>query len=128
ENASRGHFRCKFKPKGCAYRNDARAAGDVVRVHGASFLKVSLSEGRVMAQEQAKTPPAGTAAGGAGDNPFDIKGTSAGDIREGSSAALDQPFGSEGQQKPSLAERLRAEQQRKTPEPKMDETKTADLG
>jgi hypothetical protein len=81
-----------------------------------------------MAQEQAKTPPAGAAAGGAGDNPFDIKGTSAGDIEDASSAALDQPSGSEGQKKPSLAERLRAEQQRKTPEPKMDETKTADLG
>src|SRR6476469_9472560 len=110
-------------------RNDARAAGDVVRVHGASFLKVSLSEGRVMAQEQAKTPPAGTAAGGAGDNPFDIKGTSAGDIRENAPfATLDQPSGAEGERKPSLAERLRAEQQRKTPEPKMDEPKTADLG
>jgi len=98
-------------------------------VHGASFLKVSLSEGRVMAQEQAKTPPAGTAAGGAGDNPFDIKGTSAGDIRENAPfATLDQPSGAEGERKPSLAERLRAEQQRKTPEPKMDEPKTADLG
>src|SRR6478735_4740971 len=110
-------------------RNDARAAGDVVRVHGASFLKVSLCEGRVMAQEQAKTPPAGTAAGGAGDDPFDIKGTSAGDIREDAPfATLDQPSGAEGERKPSLAERLRAEQQRKTPEPKMDEPKTADLG
>jgi hypothetical protein len=82
-----------------------------------------------MAQEQAKSPPAGTTAGGAGDNPFDIKGTSAGDIREDASfAALDQTSGTEGDKKPSLAERLRAEQQRKTPEPKMDETKTADLG
>ena len=82
-----------------------------------------------MAQEQAKTPPAGTAAGGAGDDPFDIKGTSAGDIREDAPfATLDQPSGAEGERKPSLAERLRAEQQRKTPEPKMDEPKTADLG
>jgi hypothetical protein len=81
-----------------------------------------------MAQEQAKTPPAGTAAGGAGDNPFDIKGTSAGDIPDASFATLDQPSDSEGQKKPSLAERLRAEQQRKTPDPKMDEPKTADLG
>jgi hypothetical protein len=82
-----------------------------------------------MAQEQAKTPPAGTAAGGAGDKPFDIKGTSAGDIREDAPfATLDQPSGAEGERKPSLAERLRAEQQRKTPEPKMDEPKTADLG
>ena len=82
-----------------------------------------------MAQEQAKSPPAGATAEGAGDNPFDIKGTSAGDIREDASfAALDQTSGSEGQKKPSLAERLRAEQQRKTPEPKMDEPKTADLG
>jgi hypothetical protein len=82
-----------------------------------------------MAQEQAKTPPAGAAAGGAGDNPFDVKGTSAGDIREDASlAALDQPSGTEGERKPSLAERLRAEQQRKTPEPKMDEPKTAELG
>ncbi|HEY6656139.1 MAG TPA: hypothetical protein VI038_04810 [Methyloceanibacter sp.] len=81
-----------------------------------------------MAQEQAKTPSAGAAAGGAGDNPFDIKGTPAGEIEDASFAALDQPSGSEGQKKPSLAERLRAEQQRKTPEPKMDETKTADLG
>ena len=30
-----------------------------------------------MAQEQAKTPSAGAAAGGAGDNPFEIKGTPA---------------------------------------------------
>jgi hypothetical protein len=81
-----------------------------------------------MAQEQAKTPPAGTAAGGAGDNPFDIKGTSAGDIPDASFATPDQPSGSEAQKKPSLAERLRAEQQRKTPDPKMDEPKTADLG
>jgi hypothetical protein len=81
-----------------------------------------------MAQEQAKTPPAGAAAGGAGDNSFDIKGTSAGDIPDASFATLDQPSGSEGQKKPSLAERLRAEQQRKTPDPKMDEPKTADLG
>jgi hypothetical protein len=82
-----------------------------------------------MAQEQAKTPSAAAAAGGAADNPFDIKGTSAGDIREDASfAALDQPSSTEGQKKPSLAERLRAEQQRKTPEPKMDETKSADLG
>jgi hypothetical protein len=81
-----------------------------------------------MAQEQAKTPPAGAAAGGAGDNSFDIKGTSAGDIPDASFATLDQPSGSEGQKEPSLAERLRAEQQRKTPDPKMDEPKTADLG
>src|SRR5262245_15218353 len=81
-----------------------------------------------MAQEQAKTPPAGPAAGGAGDNPFDIKESSAGDIPGASFATLDQPSGSEGQKKPSLAERLRAEQQRKTPDPKMDEPKTAELG
>src|SRR5262245_21009517 len=81
-----------------------------------------------MAQEQAKTPPAGPAAGGAGDNPFDIKESSAGDIPDASFATLDQPSGSEGQKKPSLAERLRAEQQRKTPDPKMDEPKTAELG
>src|SRR5262245_31152475 len=102
--------------------HDARAAGDVVRVHGASFLKVSLCEGRVMAQE-AKSPPAGAAAGSAGDNPFDIpfdiEGTAAGDEREDASfTARDQPSATEGERKPSLAERLRAEQQRKAPEPK----------
>jgi hypothetical protein len=93
-------------------------------VLGASFLKVSLCEGRVMAQE-AKSPPAGTATAGAGDNPFDIKGTSAGDIGDDASYP---PSGAEGQKKLSLAERLRAEQQRKTSEPKMEEPKSSDLG
>ena len=64
-----------------------------------------------MAQE-AKSPPAGMATGGAGDNPFDIKGTSASDIGEDSSFALDPAAGAEGQKKLSLAERLRAEQLR----------------
>ena len=77
-----------------------------------------------MAQE-AKSPPAGTATAGAGDNPFDIKGTSAGDIGDDASYP---PAGAEGQKKLSLAERLRAEQQRKTSEPKMEEPKSADLG
>ena len=75
-----------------------------------------------MAQE-AKSPPAGLATGDAGDNPLDIKGTSAGDIGEGSYTAPEQ--GTE--RKLSLAERLRAEQQRKS-EPKMDEPKVADAG
>ena len=80
-----------------------------------------------MAQE-AKSPPAGMATGGAGDNPFDIKGTSAGDIGEDVSFPLDPAAGAEGQKKPSLAERLRAEQQRKTSEPKVEEQKPADAG
>src|SRR5262245_44599783 len=77
-----------------------------------------------MAQEQAKTPPAGPAAGGAGD----IKESSAGDIPGASFATLEQPTGTEGEKKPSLAERLRAEQQRRAPGPTMDEPKTADPG
>ena len=80
-----------------------------------------------MAQE-AKSPPAGMATGGAGDNPFDIKGTSAGDIGEDASFPLDPAAGAEGQKKLSLAERLRAEQQRKTSEPKVEEQKPADAG
>ena len=80
-----------------------------------------------MAQE-AKSPPAGMATGGAGDNPFDIKGTSAGDIGEDVSFPLDPAVGAEGQKKLSLAERLRAEQQRKTSEPKVEEQKPADAG
>ena len=80
-----------------------------------------------MAQE-AKSPPAGMATGGAGDNPFDIKGSSAGDIGEDASFPLDQSSGAEGQPKLSLAERLRAEQQRKTAEPKVEEQKQADAG
>ena len=80
-----------------------------------------------MAQE-AKSPPAGMATGGAGDNPFDIKGTSAGDIGEDASFPLDQSSGAEGQKKLSLAERLRAEQQRKASEPKVEEQKPADAG
>ena len=80
-----------------------------------------------MAQE-AKSPPAGTATGGAGDNPFDIKGTSAGDIGDDASYPLDPSSGAEGQKKLSLAERLRAEQQRKTSEPKVEEQKPADAG
>ena len=80
-----------------------------------------------MAQE-AKSPPAGMATGGAGDNPFDIKGTSASDIGEDASFALDPAAGAEGQKKLSLAERLRAEQQRKTSEPKVEEQKPADAG
>ena len=75
-----------------------------------------------MAQE-AKSPPAG-AATEAGDNPFDIKGTSAGDIQD--DAAFPTPDAASGADG-SLAERLRAEQ-RKTPERKMDETKPADFG
>ena len=55
-----------------------------------------------MAQE-AKSPPAGLATGDAGDNPLDIKGTSAGDIGEGSYTAPEQ--GTE--RKLSLAERPR---------------------
>ncbi len=35
----------------------------VYRVRGASFLKVCLCEGRVMAQEQAKSPPVGAETG-----------------------------------------------------------------
>jgi hypothetical protein len=80
-----------------------------------------------MAQE-AKSPPAGTATGSAGDNPFDIKGTSAGVTGEDASYPLDSAPDTEGQKKPSLAERLRAEQQRKTSEPKTEETKPADPG
>jgi hypothetical protein len=80
-----------------------------------------------MAQE-AKSPPAGAATGDAGDNPFDIKGTSAGDIQDDAAFPTpDAASGADGQRKLSLAERLRAEQ-RKTPERKMDETKPADLG
>ncbi|MGB6767051.1 MAG: hypothetical protein WBE50_02985, partial [Methyloceanibacter sp.] len=75
-----------------------------------------------MAQE-AKSPPAG-AATEAGDNPFDIKGTSAGDIQD--DAAFPTPDAASGADG-SLAERLRAEQ-RKAPERKMDETKPADFG
>ena len=79
-----------------------------------------------MAQE-AKSPPAG-AATEAGDNPFDIKGTSAGDIQDDAAFPTpDAASGADGQRKLSLAERLRAEQ-RKTPERKMDETKPADFG
>jgi hypothetical protein len=78
-----------------------------------------------MAQE-AKSPPAGAATGDAGDNPFDIKGTSATDIPGDAPFPTFEPAsGGEGQKKPSLAERLRAEQ-RKTPERKMDETKPAE--
>ena len=80
-----------------------------------------------MAQE-AKSPPAGMATGGAGDNPFDIKGTSAGDVGDDAPDPLDQSSGAEGQKKLSLAERLRAEQQRKTSEPKVEEQKPADAG
>jgi hypothetical protein len=79
-----------------------------------------------MAQE-AKSPPVG-AATEAGDNPFDIKGTSAGDIQDDAAFPTpDAASGADGQRKLSLAERLRAEQ-RKTPERKMDETKLADFG
>ena len=80
-----------------------------------------------MAQE-AKSPPAGMATGGAGDNPFDIKGTSAGDVGDDAPDPLDQSSGAEGQKKLSLAERLRAEQQRKASEPKVDAQKPADAG
>jgi hypothetical protein len=80
-----------------------------------------------MAQE-AKSPPAGVATGSAGDDAFDLKETSAGDIQgDASFATLDPTPGAEGQKKLTLAERLRAEQ-RKTPERKMDEAKPADLG
>jgi hypothetical protein len=80
-----------------------------------------------MAQE-AKSPPAGVATGGAGDDPFDIKGTSAGDIQgDASLPTLDPTPGAEGHTNPTLAERLRAEQ-RKMPERKIDEAKPADLG
>ena len=41
---------------------------------------------------------------------------------------LDQSSGAEGQKKLSLAERLRAEQQRKTSEPKVEAQKPADAG
>jgi len=79
-----------------------------------------------MAQE-AKSPPAG-AATEAGDNPFDIKGTSAGDIQDDAAFPTpDAASGADGQRELSLAERLRAEQ-RKTPDRKMDETKPADFG
>ena len=80
-----------------------------------------------MAQE-AKSPPAGMATGGAGDNPFDIKGTSAGDVGDDAPDPLDQSSGAEGQKKLSLAERLRAEQQRKASEPKVEAQKPADAG
>jgi hypothetical protein len=80
-----------------------------------------------MAQE-AKSPPAGMATGGAGDNPFDIKGTSASDRGEDVPFSLEPSSGAEGQPKLSLAERLRAEQQRKTSEPKVEEQKPADAG
>ena len=68
------------------------------------------------------------ATGGAGDNPFDIKGTSAGDKGEDASFSPDSSSAAEGQPKLSLAERLRAEQQRKTSEPKVEEQKPADAG
>lgn len=68
------------------------------------------------------------ATGGAGDNPFDIKGTSAGDTGDDASFSLGPSSGAEGQPKLSLAERLRAEQQRKTSEPKVEEQKPADAG
>ena len=80
-----------------------------------------------MAQEQAKSPSTGSATGGAGDNPFDIKGTLAGDIGEDASFPTPElTSGGEEQRKLALAERLRAEQ-RKASEPKMDETKPADF-
>jgi len=79
-----------------------------------------------MAQE-AKSPPAGAATGDAGDNLFDIKGTSTADLPgDASFPTFEMTPGGETQ-KLSLAERLRAEQ-RKTPERKMDETKPADQG
>jgi hypothetical protein len=75
-----------------------------------------------MAQE-AKSPPAGMATGTAGDKPFDITGSSESDISED----MEPDHAADGQRKLSLAERLRAEQQRKAA-PKMDEPKPTDSG
>ena len=98
-----------------------------VRVHGASFLKVSLCEGRVMAQEKRKLRLPERQLGAQATIHLTSKGHRRATYKKTPRSTPDPPSGAEGERKPSLAERLRAEQ-RKTPEPKMDEPKPADLG
>ncbi|MGB6949548.1 MAG: hypothetical protein WBD84_10190 [Methyloceanibacter sp.] len=82
-----------------------------------------------MAQEQAKSPPVGEAADKASASLDAKEMSTGGEVRD--EAQLEPDVDADGQRKLSLAERLRAEQrkisERKTPEPRMEDAKPADL-